>query len=421
MNHRFAKLLSTVSNRWDRYKRPVKLSYQIPAIGLAYLYRRTLRRPLFVGVTGSLGKTQTKALIAAVLAQRGSIRFDPSTDNRTYDAAKNLLQTMPSHTACLQEIGLSGPGTMASPVRLFKPDIAVITNVRSDHSEDFSCRREHVLEKGWIIRNLPATGSAILNADEPDLDMLQGYTRAKIITYGLSQHADVRAVRVESRPPAPVNLVVAMDGEEHAVTSRLHGQFNAYAILAALAVGRAAGVAPAAAARAIAAIPPAPGRMQYTEHADGVRFLLDDFKASEGSLAAIVEYLRAFGPSAGRKFLVLGSITYQQGSLDESYRRIIDQVCPYADEILLVGSLVARLDGSWIPASVHRFATVKQCADHLLPRLNCADLVVLKGRNWEDHLRRIELNRRTRVGCWQMSCYRKSFCQDCIFMQQVLG
>ena len=103
-----ATLKARTSFLWDRYKRPVKRVYQFPAIGLAYIYRRALTKPLFVGVTGSLGKTQTKALIAAVLSQRGPIRYDPSTDNRTYDAAKNLLRTSPSHTACLQEIGMCG-------------------------------------------------------------------------------------------------------------------------------------------------------------------------------------------------------------------------------------------------------------------------------------------------------------------------
>ena len=138
-------------------------------MGVAFFYRRLLTRPVFVGVTGSLGKTQLKNAIAVVLSRLGAVKFDPGTDNRTYDAAKNLLQVRQSHAAVVQEIGMAGPNTMARPVRLYRPDIAVITVIRSDHSADFASRHEHVLEKAAIIRNLPAGGWAILNADEPNL------------------------------------------------------------------------------------------------------------------------------------------------------------------------------------------------------------------------------------------------------------
>ncbi|MFT5418688.1 MAG: UDP-N-acetylmuramoyl-tripeptide--D-alanyl-D-alanine ligase [Gammaproteobacteria bacterium] len=405
---------------WDSYKRPVKRMYQFPAIGLAYIYRRTLTKPLFVGVTGSLGKTQTKALIAAVLNQRGRTRYDPSTDNRTYDAAKNLLRTSPSHTACLQEIGMAGPGTMARPVGLFRPDIAVITNIRSDHSSEFETRREHVLEKASIIRGLPATGWAILNADEPDLDVLRSETDANVLTYGFAENADVRATRIENFPPKPINIEVSMDGNLQSVATQLHGAHNVYGVLAALAVGRALDLPTSAAVAAIAKVPSVQGRMQYVEHDDGTGFLLDDFKASEGSLATIVDYLQACEINRGSRFVVLGSITHGSDHLVDFYARFIEEVRNHSDEILLVGSLVAELDRSALPDTVRIFATVKQCADYLLPRLRPHDIVVLKGQLRADHLRRIEIRRRTTVNCWQMFCGRTVFCEDCRFIKENL-
>lgn len=411
---------SRTSLFWDEHKRPVKRSYQVPAIWLAHLYRSVLTRPLFVAVTGSLGKTQCKSLIAAVLSKRGPVRFDPSTDNRTYDVAKNLLKTWPSHSACVQEIGLAGPGTMARPVHLFRPEISVITNIRSDHSAEFTSHEEHVLEKGRILGELPESGWAVLNADEPDSDFLIAQTSARTLTYGFSELADVRAMELENRPPAPLRLRVSIGGETHPVLTQLHGAHSAEGVLAALAVGHATGVSLAASAAAIALVRPAPGRMQFKEHPDGVQFLLDDFKASAGSLVGIVEYLRAYKTTSGRRYLVLGSITHEADSVEEDYLRVIAETSGHCDEILLVGALVSGLDGIARSNVVQVFKTTKQCADYLNPRLRSGDLVVLKGLNSSEHLRRIEMNRQETVNCWQMNCERRSFCNDCLFVEDHL-
>lgn len=315
---------------------------------------------------------------------------------------------------------MAGPGTMARPVGLFRPDIAVITNIRSDHASEFETRHEHVLEKASIIRDLPATGWAILNADEPDLDVLRSETDANVLTYGFAENADVRATRIENFPPKPINIEVSMNGNLQSVATQLHGAHNVYGVLAALAVGRALDLPTSAAAAAIAKVPSVQGRMQYVEHDDGTGFLLDDFKASEGSLATIVDYLQACEINRGSRFVVLGSITYGADHLVDLYTRFIEEVRNHSDEILLVGSLVAGLDRSALPDTVRIFATVKQCADYLLPRLRPHDIVVLKGRLRSDHLRRIEIRRRTTVNCWQMFCGRTVFCEDCRFIEESL-
>ena len=315
---------------------------------------------------------------------------------------------------------MAGPGTMARPVGLFKPDIAVITNIRSDHASEFETRREHVLEKARIIRSLPATGWAILNADEPDLDVLRSETSANVVTFGFAEHADVRAVHIDNCPPNPISIEVTIDGDRQSVATQLHGAHSAYGVLAALAVDRALGLSLSSAAAAIAEVPSVQGRMQYVEHDDGVGFLLDDFKASEGSLVAISDFLRAQRKNNGSRFVVLGSITYGSDDPVNNYMRFVKEILHYTNEILLVGSLVSELDLSALPDSVRVFATVKQCTDYLLPRLQPGDVVILKGRLRVDHLRRIEISRRATVNCWQMFCKRTVFCEDCRFVKEYL-
>lgn len=419
MIDRLAKSVSQVSNVWYRHKQPVKRLYQWPLIGIAGLYRRLLLRAVFVGVTGSLGKTQTKNLIGAVLRAAGATRFDPGTDNRTYDVAKNLLLTRHRDRYCLQEIGLDGPGSMAAPVGLFRPDIGVITNIRSDHGEDFDSRLDHVLEKARMIDGLPANGWAVLNADEPDLDTLRQQTAASIITYGFADGANVRADGLVNAPPRPIRFDVESDGERVTVESGLHGRHSAYAVLAALAVARVLKIPLDLAARAIEQAGVAPGRMQYVEHADGVAFLLDDFKASEGSLPAVVDFLHNCESVAGRTFLVLGTVTYSDDAL-ATYLAFVEAVGAAADEILLVGALAGSLDSDSFPETVRFFSGVKDCAAYLNPRLSAGDLVVLKGGTRDDHLRRLEIGRRSPVNCWQMTCGRMLFCDECRYVEQAL-
>ena len=386
-------------------------------MGVAFFYRRLLTRPVFVGVTGSLGKTQLKNAIAVVLSRLGAVKFDPGTDNRTYDAAKNLLQVRQSHAAVVQEIGMAGPNTMARPVRLYRPDIAIITVIRSDHSADFGSRREHVLEKAAIIRDLPVDGWAILNADEPDLEVLQAETRANVCTYGLSTHADVRAGTVVARGPAPVQFDLCIAGNSRRVTTRLHGEHNVYTALGAAAVGHVVGLPINEIAMAVGNIEAVSGRMQFVEHDDGVRFLLDDFKASVGSLAAIADYLKNFEAGSARKVLVLGSINYGSGDSTGDYLQVIESVDGCCDEILLVGEFTKSLEKTRLPEAVRLFETTRHCANDLLPRVRSGDLVVLKCRNMREHLRRLEISRRATVNCWQMDCERKSFCDECRFLE----
>ena len=416
MTWSLAQSVSQLSNIWDRYKRPVKRLYQLPLIGIGYLYRGCLVGTAFVGITGSLGKTQTKTLIGAVLARSGKVRFDPGTDNRTYDVAKNLLRTLPGYTYCLQEIGMDGPGSMPAPVRLFRPDIGVITNIRSDHGEGFATWADHVREKATLIRSIPQSGWAILNADEAELDKLRGQTKAQVLTYGFCEAADIRAIEVIDEPPRPIAIRVAAGGEIETVQSRLHGTHSAYAILAALAVARALGIPLPAAVAAIAECEGQRGRMEYVRHADGVTFLLDDFKASEGSLDSITAYLRSYSSPQGSRILVLGSISYAKHPAAR-YRDFLADVRPYVNEIILVGELASSVASSELPVSIRVFRGVREAADYLNPRLRDGDLVVLKGRLRTDHLRRIEISRRHTVRCWQMSCERMSFCDECPFVE----
>jgi UDP-N-acetylmuramyl pentapeptide synthase len=128
--------------------------------------------------------------------------------------------------------------------------------------------------------------------------------------------------------------------------------------------------------------------------------------------------LKNFEAGSARKVLVLGSINYGSGDSTGDYLQVIESVEGGCDEILLVGDFTKSLEITRLPKAVRLFETTRQCADDLLPRVRSGDLVVLKCRNMHEHLRRLEISRRATVNCWQMDCERKSFCDECRFLEE---
>lgn len=416
MTDRIANAISKCSRFWDSVKPPVKRTYQLPLTGIGFLYRRLLRKTTFIGITGSLGKTQTKDLIGTVLMAHGRTRYDPGTDNRTYDVAKNLLQTSPSTRFCVQEIGMDGPGSMRAPVRLFRPDVALITNIRTDHSSEFVTRQEHVDEKAEMVRAIGPDGVAVLNADDAEVRQLAEQVSGRVVTFGLSAGADVRAANVCAEAGKPLSLDLHCDGREFRVTTRLNGAHNAYTVTAVIAVGLALEVPIALMIEVLGAAAPVKGRMELVTHEDGTTFLLDDFKSSVGSLPTIVDYLREQPRDGKSVFVVVGTLMYGSDDAATDYLELIQALAGLCDRILLVLPATVQLDKAHLPSHVQLFRSARSANDYLHANLASGDLVVIKGRLSSDHLRRLELSRHSDVRCWQMDCNRTQYCDECPFV-----
>lgn len=416
MSDRIAKAISKSSRFWDSVKPPVKRTYQLPLTALAFFYRRLLRKTTFIGITGSLGKTQTKELIGSVLIAHGRTRYDPGTDNRTYDVAKNLLQTSLSTQFCVQEIGMDGPGSMRTPVRLLQPDVALITNIRTDHGSDFATREDHVNEKAEMVKALGPDGVAVLNADDSELPQLAGQVSGRVVTFGLSAGADVRAANVCAEPGKPLSLDLHCGDRKYRVTTGLNGAHNAYTVSAVTAVCLALGVPVALIIDVLRSARPMKGRMELITHDDGTKFLLDDFKSSSGSLPAIVEYMRVRPDDGKSVFVVIGTLMYGSDDAARDYLDFIDALTGLCDQILLVLPPAVQLTKAHLPSNVRLFRSAKPANDYLHARLEQGDLVVIKGRLTTDHLRRLELARHSDVRCWRMDCGRTQFCDECPFV-----
>jgi UDP-N-acetylmuramoyl-tripeptide--D-alanyl-D-alanine ligase len=384
-------------------------------------HRTSLPDVTVIGVTGSCGKTTTKDLIGALLSSHWHGTASAGSTNCGTELARGLLKVQPEDHFFVQELGAWGPGTLDPALNLVRPDVGVITNLRHDHFSAFHGPEGAQAEKGKLIAALPASGTAVLNADDPYVHTLAARTSARVLSFGRDPLADVRALDVTSAWPDPLSFTAVHGRERVRVRTRLHGRHLVGSALAALAVGRVLGLTLAQGATALESADPTPRRMTVEVGPDGVTFVRDDFKAPADSVPETLEFMRT--ATARRKLAVLGRISDFPGRSRPTYTRLADLATAILDVVVFVGQRAVELWGETEAddspdqpqqhATRYVFGTVSTASTFLNSRLRPGDLVLLKGSGPADHLERIYLNRYRSTSCWQTHCGRTHCCDEC--------
>lgn len=399
--------------RWA-LTRTVNWFYRNCLYWVAYVYRGTLQQPVFVGVTGSAGKSTTKDLIACILdCHLVKGRKVPGSANGLVDLIHLLLGTRPSDRYCIAEIATTGPGTLDIPLALFRPTVSVVTNIGDDHFSAFKSSEAIAQEKGKLIRSLPHNGIAILNADDPHVFAMRSQFSGRTITYGFGDHAMLMGETVNAAWPDRLSLTVSWNGQSARVQTQLCGDHWAPVVLAGLAAGVALGVPLDVAAQAVAGMAPFDGRMSPVELGDGVTFIRDDWKAPFWTIAPILEFMRQ--ARAPRKVIVLGTISDYQGDSTRRYVDIAQLALACADCVIFVGPRAsACLRAKRDPTDqLLAFPSLRDASTYLAGYLKPGDLVLLKGSTRPDHLERLIFARTTGVKCWRSDCGYMAFCNAC--------
>jgi len=380
---------------------------------LARLHRRRLDHLTFVGITGSAAKTTTADLSAAVLGQFG--RCQKTHDfNALSDIVRTILKTGSAHRYCIAELAATGPGTLDLSVRVFKPDVAVLTVIGRDHYSAYKSMEAIAAEKGKVVLALPPGGTAVLNIDDPLVRAIGERCSRRIIWFGEGEGADLRLLEACSRWPEPLTLLVAFGNMTYEVRTQLHGVHMVTPVLAALGVAVATDIPLDKAITALMYVQPPDGRMQVVTGTDGVTFVRDDWKAPAWSLDAPLRLLK--DAKADRKVAVMGTISDMTGDNGRNYREIARKVRECADLAVFVGPhahRAVRARQNEKDTSIQGFPNIRQAADYLQSQLRKGDLVLLKGSHNADHLVRIILDRDGPIECWKDQCEKTIFCNRC--------
>ena len=195
---------------------------------LGQWWRQQFQIPI-IAITGSVGKTTTKELIAAVLGTAGSVLKTEANYNNEIGVPKTLLGLTSSHDYAVIEMGMRGPGEIAELTQIARPTISVITNVGTAHIGRLGSREAIAQAKCELLAYMPSDSLAVLNADNPLLlETAQTVWQGPLVTYGL-ESGDLQGSLVDEQ-------TLGVEGTEFPLP--LPGAHNALNYLAALAIAR---------------------------------------------------------------------------------------------------------------------------------------------------------------------------------------
>lgn len=381
------------------------------ATGLAILRRSTLRRTSVIAVTGSCGKTTTTTLVGAIMSTGGP-GYVRAEVNGEFAALKALLAIEPPIKFYVQEIGVAAPGDMARLIRLIRPTIGIVTNIGSDHYKNFRSLEATAREKGKLIESLPVTGTAILNADDPHVRAMASRTKAKVLTYGVSPDADIRATESSSAWPDRLSFTLTHGERKIRLKTRLVGEHWTNSVLAAIACGVACGIDLDACADAVAKFEAVFGRCSVHPALKGPVYVLDR-KAPFWTLEACFRFMRE--ARAPRRTIVLGTISDYAGAAGRRYRAAARQALQASDRVIFVGphsGYVRKLQDESLDR-LFAFQTVYQASMFLAENSLADELILIKGSPKVDHLERVMLSQLDDVVCWREGCGEEKFCLKC--------
>lgn len=346
-----------------------------------------------VALTGSAGKTSTKDLIAQVLRHKAPTVFTPGSLNNEIGLPLTALSATEETRFLVLEMGARRIGHIRYLTELTPPRIGLVINVGTAHIGEFGGREQIAQAKGELVEALPSEadgGTAILNADDPLVRAMAVRTKAKVVFFGESGEADVRAenVRLTDRGQPAFRLHTPSGASD--VTMRLYGEHHVSNALAAAAVAHELGMSADEIATALSeAGSLSRWRMEVTERPDGVTIVNDAYNANPESMRAALRALAAMGKASqaqgGRTWAVLGKMA----ELGDEALAEHDAVGRLAVR-LNVGKLVAvggreaswlqlgaYNEGSWGEESVH-VSDAQAAVDLLRSELRPGDVVLVK-------------------------------------------
>lgn len=333
-----------------------------------------------IGITGSVGKSTTKEVIADVLSQRYKTLKNMGNFNNEIGLPLSILGLRKDHQRAILEMGFYIPGEIDFLCHIAQPMIGVITNIGTVHAERAGSQEEIAKGKAELVEYLPTDGVAILNYDDPLVRPMAEKTNAQVMFYGLSKEADLWADEITGLGLKGIRFRLNYKKDSIYLSIPMLGQHSVHTALRAAAVGLADG-------------------LTWQEIVSGLKFsqtqlrlvavrtsvgaiLIDDtYNASPQSTLAALNLLEELG---GRKVAVLGDML-ELGQYEQAgHQQVGIRAAAVADELIVIGERAKIIAET---AKAHGFdkdkitilENAQQAIDLLKEKLTKEDSVLIKG------------------------------------------
>jgi len=346
---------------------------------IAHFWRRKLDLRV-IGITGSVGKSTTKEVVAEVLDQRYRTLKSPGNMNNEIGLPLTILRLGQGYQRAVLEMGFYVPGEIAFLCDIALPEIGVVTNIGTVHAERAGSQEDIFRGKSELVKALPANGVAVLNLDDPLVRKMADLTLARVFFYGLDPASDLWADEVEGLGLEGIRFRLHYQHETLHVHVPMIGQHSVHTALRAAAVGLA-------------------DELTWQEILDGLRqghtqlrltavrteggaLLLDDtYNASPESMLAALNLLEELG---GHKVAVLGDMLELGQYEKQGHEMVGVRAAEVADTLVTVGArghmiATAARQAGLGSRKITEFKNQDEAIPHLRKFLTKEDVVLIKG------------------------------------------
>ncbi len=287
-----------------------------------------------IGITGSVGKSTTKELVADVLSQRYNTLKNLGNLNNEIGLPLTLLRLGPGYQRAVLEMGFYVPGEIRFLCHIARPKVGVITNVGTVHAERAGSQEMIARGKRELVESLPEDGTAILNYDDPLVRQMANHTSARVLFYGLTPEADLWADEITSQGLKGISFRLHTGKDTLHVHVPMIGQHSVHTVLRAAAVGLVEGLTWEEILLGLQQSR-AQLRLVAVQSASGALILDDTYNASPESTMAALNLL---GEMDGRRIAVLGDMLELGPYEQKGHELVGGRAAEIAQVLVAVGS-----------------------------------------------------------------------------------
>lgn len=348
---------------------------------LARAYRERFQIPV-IGITGSNGKTTTKDMVGAVLAERINLLKTEGNYNNEIGLPLTLLQLEREHQAAVLEMGMRGLGEIAALCAVAKPTAGVITNIGITHYELLGSVENIAKAKGELLEHLPADGFCLLNREDSWSLRLSGLCRGKVVYFGFSPEAHIRGTELKHTARG-MSFILEVGSKRAVVHLPVPGEHNVLNALAAAGVGTELGLELEEIAAGLAKVKLSAMRLATLKGLQGSIIINDTYNANPSSTKASLNIL--LSRKKQRAIAVLGTMR-ELGEIAEEEHRLVGEYAARlgVDYLLTVGEMASSIAAGALaagmpPNRVFTFQGNEETKQYLAGLLAPGDVVLVKG------------------------------------------